>query len=131
MTVSLLRDNKISDLADPAGKSEFQPKKQEIQHKSADLADRQRVLGLLADASADIAEDDYAAILDNFRHETRIHRALIGRAELPFAVVARLIRLVAGEADVQELIQRHGTPHLPMDWRRSTRSRPDWWGGAR
>ncbi len=74
-----------------------------------------------------IQEQDLATILDDFRHDQKIHRAVIARQHLPATIVERLVRLVARSADINELLRRHAVPEaFPVDLR-SVRSRPNWW----
>ncbi len=85
------------------------------------------VLSRLGDGDRAVPEQELAAILDAFRHDNEIHRALIARPNLPPSIIHRLVRLVERDADLNDLLRRHAVPgSLPVDLR-SIRPRPEWW----
>lgn len=88
---------------------------------------RDAVLSWLGEGDQEIPEQDIASILDAFRHDHKIHRTLIARRHLPATIVDRLVRLVASQDDVNDLLRRHGAPGSPPVDVRSVRSRPGWW----
>ena len=88
---------------------------------------RDTILSSLEDQNRDIPERELATILDAFRHDRKIHRTLIARPHLPASIVDRLVRLVARDTELNDLLQRHAVPEsFPADLR-SVRSRPHWW----
>lgn len=88
---------------------------------------RDATLSRLSDKSCEIPDVALAAILDAYRHDRRVHRALIARPALPEAIVLRLIRLVARRSDLDNLLARHA-PAAPVTADlRAARLRPGWW----
>jgi len=88
---------------------------------------RDAVLARLADDDREISEQDIATILDDFRHDGDVHRALIARERLPADIVERLIRLVGRDADLDDLLRRHAVAGSLPEGRRTVRTRPNWW----
>ena len=90
-------------------------------------ADTETLLVLMADDTAELAEEVLQACLDQWPSSNKVHAAMIARRTLPAAVVLRLFKLVPGDLR-RQLVTRHPLP-AGLDARNVelTRERPGWW----
>jgi len=95
---------------------------------SAEGFDRTTILCSISDGSRPFPENWLNAVLDRYRHDVEVQRALLARDDLPLSIVERLGRLVTDPGDLDrlrnQLVVRNAEDSIDP---RSVRCRPDWW----